>query len=230
MVLWDWPLAFRGRAERQQTFLGSPPLAFPFTGYIIHSANRHSCLVENFAFLIRSNNSFLFFFHSTFFHNFFFLSFNSSLLSCCLTSQLISPRPVHHLPDGWVGGSFPRGVLGSWGLLCSVLQRTADSGGKELGLFEPCSAELCCVVLYTFLSPTLHFLLVGSQDQSTSQKGKVKVILVGTGWTKQARQVGKVSFLVHVKGKAQSPLLVRYTVWASPVSFLFLRVPPCVSL
>lgn len=80
-----------------------------------------------------------------------------------------------------MGGSFPRGVLGSWGLLCSVLQRTADSGGKELGLFEPCSAELRCVVLYTFRSPTLHFLLVGPQDQSTSQKGKVKVILVGTG-------------------------------------------------
>lgn len=69
------------------------------------------------------------------------------------------------------------GVYWARGAFCVQCYRGLQT--VERGLFEPCSAELCCVVPYTFLSPTLH--LVGPQDKSTAEKGKVRVILAGTG-------------------------------------------------
>lgn len=53
-------------SETEQTPDWSAHPAFSFAWYVGHSAKSRSCLVENFAFLIRKNNFSCLFFHSAF--------------------------------------------------------------------------------------------------------------------------------------------------------------------
>lgn len=83
---WTYCLQRRSRHKTEQTLDCPAHPAFSFTWYIGHSAKSHSCLVENFAFLIRKNNFSCLFFPFSFSPIILFLSFYPSLLSCCLTS------------------------------------------------------------------------------------------------------------------------------------------------